>query len=323
MASGDIDGIQVADTLGKLRFEGNTPDLKEDSSSKDEREESVLMVVLMERVFVSGSSQQQSAFSWSVMCLEHMSSGEGSSKEKADGPMSSKENGGSAAAIARHKSEREKKLGHRRVGTGGEVTYKKIQTSQIMGSIQLGIQHAVGGLASKPERDLLMQDFMTVETTTFAADGTNLTPAHHYSEFVFKTYAPIAFRYFRDLFGIQPDDFLISFCSAPLRELSNPGASGSIFYLTEDDEFIIKTVQHKEGEFLQKLLPGYYMNLNQNPRTLLPKFFGLYCYQRTEVSSRYKLTRSRRRDPPVGHGPIRKGRRDPPVGHDGHYKWTS
>lgn len=71
----------------------------------------------------------------------------------------------------------------------------------------------------------------------------------------------------------------MSMCSSPLRELSNPGASGSIFYLTDDDEFIIKTVQHKEGEFLQKLLPGYYMNLNQNPRTLLPKFFGLYCFQ--------------------------------------------
>lgn len=48
-------------------------------------------------------------------------------------------------------------------------------------------------------------------------------------------------------------------CHAALRELSNPGASGSIFYLTSDDEFIIKTVQHKEGEFLQTLLPGYYM----------------------------------------------------------------
>ncbi|CAD6235355.1 GSCOCG00012416001-RA-CDS [Cotesia congregata] len=148
-----------------------------------------------------------------------------------------------------------------------------------MGSIQLGIQHAVGGLASKPERDLLMQDFMTVETTNFPSEGSNHTPAHHFSEFKFKNYAPIAFRYFRDLFGIQPDDFLMSMCSAPLRELSNPGASGSIFYLTEDDEFIIKTVQHKEGEFLQTLLPGYYMNLNQNPRTLLPKFFGLYCYR--------------------------------------------
>ncbi|XP_076391325.1 phosphatidylinositol 4-phosphate 5-kinase 59B isoform X11 [Megachile rotundata] len=148
-----------------------------------------------------------------------------------------------------------------------------------MGSIQLGIQHAVGGLASKPERDLLMQDFMTVETTNFPSEGSNHTPAHHFSEFKFKNYAPIAFRYFRDLFGIQPDDFLMSMCSAPLRELSNPGASGSIFYLTDDDEFIIKTVQHKEGEFLQTLLPGYYMNLNQNPRTLLPKFFGLYCYR--------------------------------------------
>ncbi|XP_012269986.1 phosphatidylinositol 4-phosphate 5-kinase type-1 alpha isoform X10 [Orussus abietinus] len=181
--------------------------------------------------------------------------------------------------VSRNKSERERKIGHRRVGVGGEITYKKIQTTQIMGSIQLGIQHAVGGLASKPERDLLMQDFMTVETTNFPSEGSNHTPAHHFSEFKFKNYAPIAFRYFRDLFGIQPDDFLMSMCSAPLRELSNPGASGSIFYLTEDDEFIIKTVQHKEGEFLQTLLPGYYMNLNQNPRTLLPKFFGLYCYR--------------------------------------------
>lgn len=57
--------------------------------------------------------------------------------------------------------------------------------------------------------------------------------------------------------------FQMSMCSAPLRELGNPGASGSIFYLTNDDEFIIKTVQHKEGEFLQKLLPGYYLNLDQ------------------------------------------------------------
>ncbi|XP_018050765.1 PREDICTED: phosphatidylinositol 4-phosphate 5-kinase type-1 alpha-like isoform X2 [Atta colombica] len=187
--------------------------------------------------------------------------------------------GKTLVGVSRNKSERERKIGHRRVGVGGEITYKKIQTTQIMGSIQLGIQHAVGGLASKPERDLLMQDFMTVETTNFPSEGSNHTPAHHFSEFKFKNYAPIAFRYFRDLFGIQPDDFLMSMCSAPLRELSNPGASGSIFYLTDDDEFIIKTVQHKEGEFLQTLLPGYYMNLNQNPRTLLPKFFGLYCYR--------------------------------------------
>ena len=71
----------------------------------------------------------------------------------------------------------------------------------------------------------------------------------------------------------------MSVCYEPMRELSNPGASGSIFYLTQDDEFILKTVSNKEAEFLQKLLPGYYMNLQQNPRTTLPKFFGMFCYQ--------------------------------------------
>ncbi|XP_030385759.1 phosphatidylinositol 4-phosphate 5-kinase type-1 alpha isoform X4 [Scaptodrosophila lebanonensis] len=184
-----------------------------------------------------------------------------------------------------NKADKERKIGHRRVGEGGEITYKKIQTSQIMGSIQLGIQHTVGSLASKPKRDLLMMDFWEIESITFPPEGSSLTPAHHYSEFRYKIYAPIAFRYFRDLFGIQPDDFMMSMCTSPLRELSNPGASGSIFYLTDDDEFIIKTVQHKEGEFLQKLLPGYYMNLNQNPRTLLPKFFGLYCLQTSNAKN--------------------------------------
>ncbi len=50
-----------------------------------------------------------------------------------------------------------------------------------------------------------------------------------------------------------------SLCNEPLIELSNPGASGSLFYVSSDDEFIIKTVQHKEAEFLQTLLPGYFM----------------------------------------------------------------
>lgn len=100
-----------------------------------------------------------------------------------------------------------------------------------MGSIQFGIQHTVknlnlessftniyllnviiskvGSLASKPKRDLLMMDFWEIESIVFPPEGSSLTPAHHYSEFRFKIYAPIAFRYFRDLFGIQPDDFMV------------------------------------------------------------------------------------------------------------------
>lgn len=61
-----------------------------------------------------------------------------------------------------------------------------------------------------------------------------------------------------------------SLCSEPLIELCNSGASGSLFYVSSDDEFIIKTVQHKEAEFLQKLLPGYYMVRYQGTLAAVP-----------------------------------------------------
>ncbi|XP_042600913.1 phosphatidylinositol 4-phosphate 5-kinase type-1 alpha-like [Cyprinus carpio] len=172
-----------------------------------------------------------------------------------------------------------KTMGHRGIDPTGETTYKKTTSSALKGAIQLGITHSVGSLSQKPERDVLMQDFEVVESIFFPSQGSNSTPGHHHGDFKFKTYAPIAFRYFREMFGIRPDDYLYSLCNEPLIELSNPGASGSIFYVSSDDEFIIKTVQHKEAEFLQTLLPGYFMNLNQNMRTLLPKFYGLYCVQ--------------------------------------------
>lgn len=172
-----------------------------------------------------------------------------------------------------------KTLGHRGIDPTGETTYKKTTSSALKGAIQLGITHSVGSLSQKPERDVLMQDFEVVESIFFPSQGSSSTPGHHHGDFKFKTYAPIAFRYFREMFGIRPDDYLYSLCNEPLIELSNSGASGSLFYVSSDDEFIIKTVQHKEAEFLQTLLPGYFMNLNQNMRTLLPKFYGLYCVQ--------------------------------------------
>ena len=36
-----------------------------------------------------------------------------------------------------------------------------------------------------------------------------MTPSHSFGDFRFKTYAPIAFRYFRELFNIKPADFLV------------------------------------------------------------------------------------------------------------------
>ncbi|OZC08922.1 Phosphatidylinositol-4-phosphate 5-kinase type-1 alpha family protein [Onchocerca flexuosa] len=186
----------------------------------------------------------------------------------------------SAEEEMRNQEEHEKqKIGHRRIDRQGEVSYKRVPSNALMGAIQLGIANSVGSLASIPKRDLLLQDFDVIHAVSFPSSGSQSTPSHNYGDFRFQTYAPIAFRTFRDLFAIKTADFLRSVCMFPLKELSNAGASGSIFYVSHDDQFIIKTVQSKEAEFLKKLLPGYYMNFNQNPHTLLPKFFGLFCYQ--------------------------------------------
>ena len=79
----------------------------------------------------------------------------------------------------------------------------------------------------------------------------------------------------------------------PFRELKNPGASGSLFYVTADDEFIIKTVQKKEARFLRSLLPGYYMVTSildlVLPRRLLP-FIVEYYTKSTYAST--KILRS-------------------------------
>ena len=72
------------------------------------------------------------------------------------------------------------------------------------------LQYSVGVMTKYDERDLLMQDFMTVETNVFPKNGGHHTPAHTFSDFKFSTFAPLAFRYFLNLFGVKRDDFMVS-----------------------------------------------------------------------------------------------------------------
>merc|ERR1719341_685668 len=147
-----------------------------------------------------------------------------------------------------------------------------------MGSIQLGIRQSVGNLGGSPKRDLLPKDFKALETSQFPSKGGNYS-THSFPDFTFKTYAPVAFRHFRDHFGISSAKFTTSLCNESLRELGNPGASGEHLYLTSDDKFFLKTVSSKEAKFLQKMLPGLYKNLQRNPKTLLTKYYGMFAYQ--------------------------------------------
>lgn len=54
-------------------------------------------------------------------------------------------------------------------------------------------------------------------------------------------------RTLRTLFKVDAADYMLSICgNDALRELSSPGKSGSFFYLTHDDKYMIKTMKKSE-----------------------------------------------------------------------------
>ena len=49
------------------------------------------------------------------------------------------------------------------------------------------------------------------------------------------------------MFHIDAADYMMSICGDDsLKELSSPGKSGSIFYLSQDERFVIKTLRKTE-----------------------------------------------------------------------------
>ena len=124
--------------------------------------------------------------------------------------MSGVVGGGDGSGDRQSKTDKDRKIGHRRVNDEGLTTYKKVQANQLTGCIQMGIRHAIGFQFKAEERDLLMQDFQIVETHIFPRSGGEKTPAHNYTDFKFQTYAPLAFRKFLNLFRINKEDFMVS-----------------------------------------------------------------------------------------------------------------
>eukprot|EP00884_Botryococcus_braunii_P003589 jgi/Botrbrau1/13230/Bobra.0199s0003.1 len=92
------------------------------------------------------------------------------------------------------------------------------------------------------------------------------------SSFKWKDYCPGVFERLRR----DNTDYLLSLTgSSGLRELPSPGKSGSVFFLSDDDRFLVKTVSKSEAQLLLQLLPAYYAHCTANPDTLLTTFYGV------------------------------------------------
>uniref|UniRef100_A0A2C9U1L6 1-phosphatidylinositol-4-phosphate 5-kinase n=1 Tax=Manihot esculenta TaxID=3983 RepID=A0A2C9U1L6_MANES len=161
----------------------------------------------------------------------------------------------------------------------GETISKGHKNYDLMLNLQLGIRYSVGKHA-QIRRDLKPSDFDPKEKfwTRFPPEGSKTTPPHQSVEFRWKDYCPVVFRHLREHFQIDTADYMLAICgNDALRELSSPGKSGSFFYLTQDDRFMIKTVKKSEVKVLIRMLPSYYQHVCRYEKSLVTKFFGVHC----------------------------------------------
>ncbi|KAK1278502.1 Phosphatidylinositol 4-phosphate 5-kinase 6 [Acorus gramineus] len=171
----------------------------------------------------------------------------------------------------------------------GETIAKGHKNYELMLNLQLGIRHSVGKPAPATSLDLKASAFDPKEKvwTKFPPEGTKYTPPHQSCDFKWKDYCPLVFRTLRKLFKVDAADYMISICgNDALRELSSPGKSGSFFYLTNDDRYMIKTMKKSEVKVLLRMLPAYYNHVRAFENTLVTKFFGLHCVKLTGATQK-------------------------------------
>ncbi|CAA3028364.1 phosphatidylinositol 4-phosphate 5-kinase 8 [Olea europaea subsp. europaea] len=149
----------------------------------------------------------------------------------------------------------------------------------LMLSLQLGIRYTVGKITPVPMREVRSSDFGDQARIRmyFPSKGSQMTPSHYSVDFFWKDYCPMVFRNLREMFKLNAADYMMSICGDDgLRELSSPGKSGSLFYLSHDDKFVIKTLKKSELKVLLKMLPHYYEHVRGHENTLITKFFGAH-----------------------------------------------
>lgn len=179
---------------------------------------------------------------------------------------------------SRREKRRQRKL-VKEVKRPGETIIKGHRSYDLMLSLQLGIRYTVGKITPVQRRDVRASDFGPRASfwMNFPKEGSQLTPPHQSEDFKWKDYCPMVFRNLREMFKIDAADYMMSICgNDALRELSSPGKSGSIFFLSQDDRFMIKTLRKSEVKVLLQMLPTYHDHVRSYENTLVTKFFGLH-----------------------------------------------
>lgn len=161
----------------------------------------------------------------------------------------------------------------------GETINSEHRSYELMKDLQLGIRWSVSKMTPTPasKMDLDKEHFAAKVKVAFPHEGSRETPPHKFSDFRWKDYCPKVFEKLRSLFVVDPGEYMLSICGEQaLRELSSPGKSGALFYISHDDRYLIKTMRRNEMKTFISMLPYYFDHVQSNPHTLVTKFYGLY-----------------------------------------------
>ena len=135
---------------------------------------------------------------------------------------------------------------------------------------------------------LNLVDFMNVEKYVFplTSDMSNGGIKNGVT-FKFKDYAGLCFRHLRNLWGVDPAEYLLSVCGNVgfIKFLSN-SKSGQYFFYTNDYKYMIKTLTDAECKFLRRILPYLVKHMIQYPDSLINRYYGLHRVKMPHIRRR-------------------------------------
>lgn len=74
--------------------------------------------------------------------------------------------------------------------------------------------------------------------------------------------------------------------------MSSNSKSGSVFFFSHDNRFLVKSLTKHEKDNLLSILPSYLHHLRTYPNTLLPRFYGIHRIKHGQTKIYFMITES-------------------------------
>ena len=168
---------------------------------------------------------------------------------------------------------------NKKEASGNVYIYHKNWTFVL--TIMYGIKKTIGIILTDKKFQVNDIDFNIKNTIELEALGTK-----EFQKVKFTDFAPYVFNTIRMMYGINSESYVQSLGIenistlarkySTMNQQSSAGKSGSFFFYTSDQKYMVKTISKSEFDFFLKILSAYFCYLMSNPNSFIVKYFGLH-----------------------------------------------